>query len=117
MTEFRVGDPVKVLSRDFRGLKGEVQYVGPVVNDILLEDGTELAFANGELELAVDAVNPSHYIFPGGVQVIDITRHLGFLEGNAVKYLCRAGRKGDRLEDLKKAEQYVKWAIEDAERS
>lgn len=62
-----------------------------------------------------DPVNPGHYQF-GGAQVIDITRHLGFLEGNVVKYVARAGRKGDRLEDLKKAEQYLQWAIEDAER-
>ena len=60
-------------------------------------------------------VNPNHYWFPGGVETIDITRHMDFLTGNAVKYLTRAGRKGDRLTDLKKAEQYIKWAIENEE--
>lgn len=57
-------------------------------------------------------VNPSHYDFPGGVQVIDITKHLDFLTGNVVKYVSRAGRKGDRLTDLLKAEKYLRWAIE-----
>lgn len=57
-------------------------------------------------------VNPSHYDFPGGVQVIDITKHLDFLAGNVVKYVCRAGRKGNRLTDLKKAQRYLEWAIE-----
>lgn len=59
------------------------------------------------------AINPEHYDF-NGAQVIDITRHLGFLEGNAIKYLARAGRKGDKLEDLLKAQKYIEWAIEDA---
>lgn len=57
-------------------------------------------------------VNPPHYGFPDGVQVIDITKHLDFLSGNVVKYVCRAGRKGDRLTDLKKAKQYLDWLIE-----
>lgn len=63
----------------------------------------------------LSAVDPDHYDFPGGVQVIDITKHLDFLRGNAVKYLCRAGRKGDALTDLKKALRYVEWAIEKEE--
>ena len=57
-------------------------------------------------------VNPTHYDFPGGVQVIDITKHLDFLTGNVVKYVSRAGRKGDRLTDLLKARKYLDWAIE-----
>lgn len=55
---------------------------------------------------------PSHYQFPGNVQVIDITKHLDFLTGNVIKYVARAGRKGDALEDLRKARQYLDWAIE-----
>lgn len=62
------------------------------------------------------AVDPGHYSYPGGAQVIDITRHMGFLEGNVVKYVARAGRKGDKLEDLLKAKKYLEWAIEDAQR-
>lgn len=56
--------------------------------------------------------NPSHYQLPNGVEVIDITENLDFLTGNAVKYLCRAGRKGDKLTDLKKAQWYVNRLIE-----
>lgn len=65
----------------------------------------------------INPVDPSHYKYPGGVQVIDITRHMDFLTGNAVKYLTRAGRKttSTRREDLQKALRYVQWAIEDAE--
>lgn len=60
----------------------------------------------------VTDVSPSHYDFPGGVQVIDITKHLDFLAGNVVKYVCRAGRKGDKVTDLLKARQYLDWLIE-----
>ncbi len=31
----------------------------------------------------------------------------GFLRGNALKYLSRAGRKGDVVEDLRKAAWYI----------
>jgi hypothetical protein len=37
---------------------------------------------------------------------------LGFCLGNAVKYIARAGRKGDRLEDLRKARWYVDREIQ-----
>ena len=35
----------------------------------------------------------------------------GFLLGNAVKYISRAGKKGDRVEDLKKAVWYLERAL------
>lgn len=60
--------------------------------------------------------SPEHYKFPGGVQVIDITRHLSFPLGNVVKYVSRAGKKGPKLEDLEKAKKYLEWAIEDAKK-
>lgn len=40
---------------------------------------------------------------------------LGFCLGNAVKYICRAGAKGARLEDLKKARWYLDREIQNAE--
>jgi hypothetical protein len=36
----------------------------------------------------------------------------GFLLGNAIKYLARAGKKGDALEDIKKAQHYLEKLIE-----
>ncbi len=51
---------------------------------------------------------PLHYRkSPSGVECIDITEHMNFCVGNAVKYLWRAGEKNDLLEDLKKARWYV----------
>ncbi|WP_424216375.1 DUF3310 domain-containing protein (plasmid) [Streptomyces sp. BI20] len=63
---------------------------------------------------AGDAVNhPAHYAvgWSNGAEVIDLTEHLVFNRGNAVKYLCRAGKKADELEDLRKALWYVNREI------
>lgn len=56
-----------------------------------------------------DMVNsPPHYRnSPSGVECIQVTEHMNFCVGNAVKYLWRCGDKGDALEDLKKARWYV----------
>ena len=40
---------------------------------------------------------------------------LNFNLGNAVKYISRAGRKGDMVEDLRKAIQYIEFEIEEIE--
>lgn len=57
-----------------------------------------------------DPVNhPSHYTSdPSGVECIEICRVLPFSLGNAVKYLWRAGKKNDELEDIRKAQWYIK---------
>lgn len=74
-----------------------------------------------------DKVNsPSHYSYLkklAGVEVIDITRHLDFDLGNAVKYILRAGHKTEEgyddktktIEDLKKAIFYINDKIKTLE--
>lgn len=60
-----------------------------------------------------DSVNhPQHYTF-GKYEVIDVLEdwQLNFHLGNAVKYIARAGKKGDALEDLQKALWYVEREI------
>jgi hypothetical protein len=62
-----------------------------------------------------DPVNhPSHYTeHPSGVECIQITEHMNFCLGNAVKYIWRAGLKNDNaIEDLKKARWYVDRELE-----
>jgi hypothetical protein len=55
-----------------------------------------------------DSINPSHYRqHPSGVECIEVTQHCNFCIGNAIKYLWRAGLKGDAVEDLKKAAWYI----------
>lgn len=61
-----------------------------------------------------DAVNhPKHYTsHPSGVECIQITRHMGFNLGNAMKYIWRADLKSDAIEDLRKAAWYINDEIE-----
>ena len=68
-----------------------------------------------------DQINhPSHYTWikdKVGIEVIDITRHLDFDLGNAIKYILRAGKKPINksnsnlnvavIQDLKKAIWYI----------
>ncbi len=60
-----------------------------------------------------DPVNhPAHYTqHPSGVECIQITEHMGFCVGNAVKYLWRADLKNG-IEDLRKAAWYINREIE-----
>lgn len=56
-----------------------------------------------------DVVNhPSHYT-RGNIEVIDFIedQQLPYHLGNVIKYIARAGHKGDKLEDLKKARWYL----------
>lgn len=64
--------------------------------------------------VAHDVVNhPSHYTsHPSGVECIQVTEHMGFNLGNAVKYIWRADLKNDAIEDLKKAEFYIRREIQ-----
>jgi hypothetical protein len=56
--------------------------------------------------------HPEHYTaHPSGVECIQITEHMGFNLGNAVKYIWRADLKGDAIEDLRKAAWYVSREI------
>lgn len=56
-----------------------------------------------------DPVNhPSHYTsHPSGIECIQITEHMGFNLGNALKYIWRCDLKKDAIEDLKKARFYI----------
>lgn len=66
----------------------------------------------------LDTVNhPPHYKV-GGVETIDFieAKGLNYHLGNVVKYITRADHKGDRLENLRKAEWYLKREIENAAR-
>ncbi|WNL50944.1 SaV protein [Synechococcus phage S-CREM2] len=68
--------------------------------------------------MAHDAVNrPSHYAEGREFETIDVIEDwsLGYHLGNAVKYISRAGRKDDILQDLKKAQWYLNREIENLE--
>ena len=57
-----------------------------------------------------DPVNhPAHYtVHPSGIECIQVTEHMSFNLGNAVKYVWRAGLKSDNPDqDLAKAIWYL----------
>lgn len=61
-----------------------------------------------------DPVNhPSHYTeHPSGIECIQITEHMNFCLGNAIKYIWRAGLKSDnKVQDLEKAVWYIQREI------
>jgi len=70
-----------------------------------------------QANLSID--HPQHY---GGeenpyeaIKVIE-SWNLDFALGNVVKYISRAGKKGSKIEDLKKAQWYMNRAVEQAEK-
>jgi hypothetical protein len=67
-----------------------------------------------EDEEIVDIVNqPPHYTeHPSGIECIQVTEHMGFNLGNAIKYIWRCDLKKDAIEDLKKAKWYIDREID-----
>lgn len=58
--------------------------------------------------------HPKHYCDGRLYEPKDVIRNwqLNFNLGNTVKYIARAGRKDDIVQDLKKARQYLDFEIE-----
>lgn len=61
--------------------------------------------------------NPDHYCLGREYEPRKVIYDWGldFNLGSAVKYISRAGRKGDPIEDLKKARQFLDFEIEELE--
>lgn len=63
-----------------------------------------------------NAVDPDHYKFPNGAEVIQISQWLTANVAQAAQYLARSSRidgknKGDTLEDLEKAKVFIDFEI------
>lgn len=58
-------------------------------------------------------IRPDYYK-SGGLEAFDVidSFELNFNLGNAFKYIARAGKKGDKVEDLRKAITYLNREIE-----
>lgn len=91
-------------------------------DDLLGDSVVEITFRpldgveqwNGNRPVRDPVNHPSHYTgFSNGAEVIDITEHLSFCRGNAVKYLARSGRKDPaaEIQDLEKARWYIEREI------
>jgi hypothetical protein len=82
-----------------------------MIKEVLTAD--EIHLKNAVAQVRVDMVNhPMHYT-AGGIETIDFieAKKLGYNLGNVVKYITRSDLKGDRLENLKKAQWYLNREI------
>lgn len=61
--------------------------------------------------------HPSHYNQVPGIECIDVVRHFSFGRGCAIKYLWRAGEKGNLAEDLRKAIWYIQDELKQLEQN
>ena len=68
---------------------------------------------NAEFEKTIkNQVNPEHYkSHASGVECIQVTEHMNFCLGNAIKYIWRAGLKDNAIQDLEKAKWYIEREI------
>jgi hypothetical protein len=80
---------------------------------------TAKAMEKQTVKMLADNVNsPAHYK-AGGIETIDFieAKRLGYNLGNVIKYVSRADHKGNKLEDLKKAQWYLNREIANMEKA
>lgn len=98
-----------------RDAKADTQYrlsrIGGVMKKVTTEDLQSLV-TNLRQGKADNVNHPSHYK-SGGIETIDFieAKKLDYHLGNVVKYITRADLKGNKLEDLQKAQWYLNRAI------
>lgn len=108
---YSVGDSVEVVAEDTDGtlLVKRVGGLEQWIDRDCLSDSIVQ-----EPEVADDPVNnPEHYQ-SGGLEALDVIEAFfsdNYLRGNVFKYLARAGKKENELQDLQKAEFYLKREI------
>lgn len=120
--KLKIQHPYKVTSRYIGGCCGCPHDYGYLSKPIGCDEGQNHELCTKcwdreipETESVNDPVNhPSHYT-DGKIEVIDFIedKKLGFHLGNAVKYICRAGKKDPTktVQDLKKAVWYIERHI------
>ena len=96
--------------------KCNIGYVYKIISDNKAKQMDAKADAQYKLRVVkpvADNVNhPSHYK-TGGIETIDFieAKKLDYHLGNVVKYITRSDLKGNKLEDLQKAQWYLNRAI------
>jgi len=91
------------------------QKMGVPVEDYAIEHGEVVGVADvapAPAPKADPVNNPAHYT-TGGIETIEFieAKKLGYNLGNVVKYITRADHKGNKLEDLRKAQWYLSREI------
>jgi len=91
-----------------------VSYVYVVRSKIKREQSDdEVIITSPKKEIRDNINHPPHYKV-GGIETIDFieAKSLSYSLGNVVKYITRAEHKGNKLEDLKKAQWYLNREID-----
>jgi hypothetical protein len=109
--------PTPERSDDPKVIAAEDKYIDAV--ESLYKKPTRLLESVRKMKTTLDALDkikdrpdpvnhPPHYK-TGGVETIDFieAKDLNYRLGNVVKYVTRAGKKGNPIEDLKKARWYL----------
>ena len=113
-------DPVRSINKNTKynvqySLVEEDGYIEKVIFTVEEEEMCNSKTAEDKINKSNPVSHPSHYT-DGRIEVIDFIqdKKLNFCRGNIVKYISRAGKKGDKakeIEDLKKARQYCDFEI------
>ena len=102
--------------RDFAKRRAMARPIANLPEGMTAADVNEIVADVNQAIAQHDAVNnPAHYT-AGGIETIDFieAKKLGYNLGNVVKYITRADHKGNKLEDLRKAQWYLTREIEAA---
>ena len=97
-----------------------------VAAGVSLADGDDNHSDNGEVKMEEEPIgkaemvnHPKHYGGDTEYECIKVLKawlgddeYRGFLRGNAIKYLCRVGKKDESVQELKKVKWYVEKLIE-----
>lgn len=112
-------DPGVKLQPYLENLQPLPAVVTPLTTEYEADSHHSRADAIEDARWAADAMHdvvahPSHYADGRKYEPKDVIRDWGlnFNRGSAVKYISRAGRKADELEDLRKARQFLDFEIE-----
>jgi hypothetical protein len=90
-----------------RNYKKEILYAKSKYDNIYLESELLEIFKN-------EIMTPLHYTSGHDYDLIDVGVHynLNFFRFNVLKYICRAGKKQNELQDLEKAVDYLQREIQ-----
>lgn len=83
--------------------------VSPLDGNVDLRDsGSATTRSEDDPQMPEDPINPAYYRqHPSGVECIDIVEHMTYNLGTAFALIWRAGKKGNVIEDLQKAQWYL----------
>lgn len=117
------GDVMAALERDETETKSSSYRLGYLLGSEIVENHyenrQEPEAAKADPDTGLSKIKRPSYYNRGGIECRAVIRawQLGFNLGNALKYICRAGLKESKEEDLKKAIQYLMFELEEEQES